>query len=192
MRLDISRKGRPFNQSIDYVILERMRLPESDIDKRDLVPAMVGLQWGAMYRPKLCRKITKKIMIKRGIYPLWSRWSNCPFARKNHRLSTHACSQWACACAVRDRSWLLIVVPVLVACLFTGSVLCCFQTNLPLAALPLWWWYLYNCASATCRRGMTKRQAASSQLIDNLAALPTAADRRQLNSMQLGSDAARW
>ena len=51
---------------------------------------------GAMYRPKLCRKITKKIMIKRGIYPLWSRWSNCPFARKNHRLSTHACSQWAC------------------------------------------------------------------------------------------------
>ena len=49
-------------------------------------------------------------------------------------------------------------------------VLCCFQTNLPLAALPLWWWYLYNCASATCRRGMTKRQAASSQLINNLAA----------------------
>ena len=27
----------------------------------------------AMYRPKLYRKITKKIMIKRGIYPLWSR-----------------------------------------------------------------------------------------------------------------------
>ena len=24
--------------------------------------------------------------------------------------------------------------------------LCCFQTSLPLAALPLWWWYLYNCA----------------------------------------------
>ena len=70
--------------------------------------------------------------------------------------------------------------------------LCCFQTNLPLAALPLWWWYLYNCASATYRRRMTKRQAASSQLIDNLAALPTAADRRQLNSIQLGSDAARW
>ena len=44
------------------------------------------------------------------------------------------------------------------------GVLCWFQTNLPLAALPLWWWYLYNCASATCRRGMTKRQAASSQL----------------------------
>ena len=59
-----------------------------------------------------------------------------------------------------------------------NSELCCFQTNLPLAALPLWWWYLYNCASATCRRGMTKRQAASSQLIDNLAALPTAADRK--------------
>ena len=39
---------------------------------------------------------------------------------------------------------------------------------------------------------MTKRQAASSQLIDNLAALPTAADRRQLNSIQLGSDAAQW
>ena len=37
-----------------------------------------------------------------------------------------------------------------------------------------------------------QRQAASSQLIDNLAALPTAADRRQLNSIQLGSDAARW
>ena len=36
--------------------------------------------------------------------------------------------------------------------------LCWFQTN-----LPLWWWYLFNCASATCRRGMTKRQAASSQ-----------------------------
>ena len=66
----------------------------------------------AMYRPKLCRKITKKIMIKRAIYPLWSRWSNCPFARKNHRLSTHACSHWACACAVRDR-----------ICLFTGSAL---------------------------------------------------------------------
>ena len=77
----------------------------------------------AMYRPKLCRKITKKIMIKRAIYPLWSRWSNCPFARKNHRLSTHACSHWACACAVRDRIWLLIVVSVLVACLFTGSAL---------------------------------------------------------------------
>ena len=41
--------------------------------------------------------------------------------------------------------------------------LCCFQTSLPLAALPLWWWYLYNCASATCRRGMTKWQAASCQ-----------------------------
>ena len=34
---------------------------------------------------------------------------------------------------------------------------------------------------------MTKRQAASSQLIDNLAALPTAADRRQLNSVNLGA-----
>ena len=43
------------------------------------------------------------------------------------------------------------------------DTLCWFQTNLPLAALPLWWWYLFNCASATCRRGMTKRQAASSQ-----------------------------
>ena len=29
--------------------------------------------------------------------------------------------------------------------------------------LPHWWWYLFNCASATCRRGMTKRQAAASQ-----------------------------
>ena len=35
---------------------------------------------------------------------------------------------------------------------------------------------------------MTKRQAASSQQIDNLAALPTAADHRQLNSIQLGRD----
>ena len=48
-------------------------------------------------------------------------------------------------------------------CTSVYAPLCWFQTNLLLAALPLWWWYLFNCASATCRRGMTKRQAASSQ-----------------------------
>ena len=36
-------------------------------------------------------------------------------------------------------------------------LLCCFQTSLPLAALPLWWWYLYNCANATCHREKAKR-----------------------------------
>ena len=46
---------------------------------------------------------------------------------------------------------------------FTKWSLCCFQTNLPLAALPLWWWVLYNCASATCRRGMTKRPPSGKQ-----------------------------
>ena len=34
--------------------------------------------------------------------------------------------------------------------------LCCFQTSLPLASLPLWWWILCNSTSATCRRGKTK------------------------------------
>ena len=37
-------------------------------------------------------------------------------------------------------------------------VFCCFQTN-----LPLWWWYLYNCANSTCRSEMTKWKAASCQ-----------------------------
>ena len=39
---------------------------------------------------------------------------------------------------------------------------------------------------------MAKRQAASCQEIDNPAAFPTVADRRQFTSIQLGSDAARW
>ena len=51
----------------------------------------------------------------------------------------------------------------LLSCVLILHDLCWFQTNLPLAALPLWWWYLFNCASVTCRRGMTKWQAASSQ-----------------------------
>ena len=38
----------------------------------------------------------------------------------------------------------------------------------------------------------TKPWAASSQSIDSFAALPTAADRRQLTSVQLKGDAARW
>ena len=102
-----------------------------------------------MYRPKLCRKITKKIMIKRGIYPLWSRWSNCPFARKNHRLSTHACSQWACACALRDRSWLLIVVPVLVACLFTGSARRVSEWTFTAISKSIWYWRGRNARPGT-------------------------------------------
>ena len=71
------------------------------------------------------------------------------------------------------------------------SALCCFQTSLPLAALPLWWWFLYNWASATCRRGMTwpsgkqrhasrlitlplcpSRQIADSWILFNLGAMP--------------------
>ena len=70
--------------------------------------------------------------------------------------------------------------------------LCCFQTSLPHAAFPLWWWYLFNCASATCHREKTKWWAASSQSIDILAALPTAADRIHLIYIQLQSDATRW
>ena len=38
------------------------------------------------------------------------------------------------------------------------------------------WWFLYNYASATPHRGKIKRWAASSQSIDNLAGLHTAAD----------------
>ena len=45
---------------------------------------------------------------------------------------------------------------------------------------------------ATCCRGKTKRLGASSQSIDNLATLPTAADSRQLTSVQLESDASWW
>ena len=64
------------------------------------------------------------------------------------------------------------------AALSSGKLqpLCCFQTSLPLAASPLWWWILYNCASATRRRGKTKRWVASSQSINILATLPKAAD----------------
>ena len=68
-------------------------------------------------------------------------------------------------------------------------VLCCFQTSLPLIALPLWWRFLYNCASATRRRGNTKQWAASSQSIDILVALLTAADSWllfNLRAMSLG------
>ena len=56
-------------------------------------------------------------------------------------------------------------------------LLCRFQTSLPLAAVPLWRWFLYNCASVTRHRGKTKRWEVSIQSIDNLAALPTAADQ---------------
>ena len=39
---------------------------------------------------------------------------------------------------------------------------------------PLWWWYLYNCASASAnwRLGITKRQAASCQLSITLPLSP--------------------
>ena len=56
------------------------------------------------------------------------------------------------------------------------------------------WRFLFNCASATGCRGKTKQWlwAASSRSIDYLAALPTVADRRQLTSIQLESNVARW
>ena len=38
------------------------------------------------------------------------------------------------------------------------NLLSCYQTSLPLAALPLWWWYLNNCTNATCHRGKTKHK----------------------------------
>ena len=63
-------------------------------------------------------------------------------------------------------------------------LLCWFQTN-----LPLWWWYLFNCASATCRRGWPSgkqrqanrsitlplcppRQIADSWILFNSGAMP--------------------
>ena len=54
----------------------------------------------------------------------------------------------------------------------------------------IWWWYLYN---STAQAPLaTEGWPSGKQLlaIDNLAALPTAVDRRQLNSIQLGSNAA--
>ena len=47
--------------------------------------------------------------------------------------------------------------PHTVAAKFSFHALCCFQTSLPLATLPIWWQYLYNCGGATCCRGKTKR-----------------------------------
>ena len=53
------------------------------------------------------------------------------------------------------------------------------------APLPLWWRYLYNCTSTTCCRGVAKQWAASCQYIVTPSVLPTAADCRQLNFIQL-------
>ena len=66
-----------------------------------------------------------------------------------------------------------------------------FKTSLPIPALPLLWWFLYNCTNATRHREKTKRWAASSQSI-NLTALPTAADHKPLTSIQIESNVAQW
>ena len=90
------------------------------------------------------------------VYVLDECWMNGFFS-----LSFVHCS--ICDALISGHNLLLIwsvVSGTPIKCLAIG--LCCFQTSLLLAALPLWWWFLYNCASATRRSPQTKDQAVSS------------------------------
>ena len=49
--------------------------------------------------------------------------------------------------------------------------LCCFQTSMPLTALSLWWWYLYNKFHLPQREKPSRKQRLTNHLITSLLCL---------------------